>query len=359
MNNRVEELFHGYAIVHATLENKDRVAFILKEEVTQDTAEELDYIPGDDELATMAVLYEPSVWHSRDNFAAYRWREGVRNAFAVIEGRQRTGSIVICGISGGGQAGEFNVITDSEWYSKEDTWVELPFEHKAMLCATNIDSEVYFGGNLRNLFKRTGKNEWIDLTDEEQHPNLHEDIRHALESGHSISSVPVGFDGIDGFSRNDLYACGEQGELWHYNGERWRRLAPPVNFDMQAIVCAGDDNVYAGGDMGGLIRGRFDPQSGHEQWQIIKNPLNNTEQCFNSLAWFQDRLYLGNDWALYRLTKEDRIEKVVFPDNGFHQYSFQNVNACDTALLSYGPHQALTFDGERWEQVVGLIEIPL
>jgi hypothetical protein len=170
--------------------------------------------------------------------------------------------------------------------------------------------------------------------------------------------VAVGFDAIAGFNKSDIYGCGEEGDLWHYNGKTWHRLAPPVNFDMECIVCAGDGNVYIGGAMGGLIRGRFNPDTGEEHWHVIKNDLTGTEARFNSLAWFQDRLYLGHDWALYNLTQEDKVEKVVFPEGGIHQYSFQHVTACETALLSYGPHQAVVFDGEKWEQIVGGIVIP-
>jgi hypothetical protein len=227
-----------------------------------------------------------------------------------------------------------------------------------MLAATNIDGEVYFAGRLRKLFKRTAKNEWIDLTDENEHENLFVDLKEAKAQGRKPFTMPMGFHAIDGFNGSDIYCGGHQGDLWHFDGKAWRQLAPPVNFDMECIVCAGDGNVYIGGSMGGLIRGRFNPETGEERWQIIKNDLTGTDAHFNSLAWFQDRLYLGHDWALYNLTKEDKVEKVVFPKGGVHQYSFQHVTACETALLSFGPHQAVVFDGEKWEQIVGSIVIP-
>ncbi|MCU7858351.1 MAG: hypothetical protein KZQ86_00655 [Candidatus Thiodiazotropha sp. (ex Lucinoma kastoroae)] len=356
MNSRVSSIFDGNSIIHAAITNSDRMAFITKEEPSDSKRAKL----GDDQLATCVVYYNKNAnWDAEKHHFGYKgWSKGMRRAYVVFPGKNSLNNLVFCGVEGSGRCTMAEGPDDDVWFEKSLNIIK-PFDnHKAMLTATNIDGEVYFGGNIRKLYKRTDKNEWVDLTDENEHPNLHEDVRSALDSGRSIRSVPVGFDAIDGYSKSDIYGCGDGGDLWHFSGKNWRRLAPPVNFDMECIVCAGDGNVYIGGAMGGLIRGRFDPETGHEQWEEIKTPLSGSESRFTSLAWFQNRLYLGNDWALYHLTAEDKVEKVAFPKGGATQYSFQYVTACDTALLSYGPHQALVFDGEKWEQIVGVIEIP-
>ncbi len=36
-----------------------------------------------------------------------------------------------------------------------------------------------------------------------------------------------GFKDIDGFSENDLYACG--GEIMHFDGQRWTKLDTPTS----------------------------------------------------------------------------------------------------------------------------------
>ena len=81
----------------------------------------------------------------------------------------------------------------------------------------------------------------------------------------------------------------------------------------------------------------------------------------HALAWFKGKVYVGVEGGLYTIDEKGKIEKYVFPEDGFHQYSFRYVAACDEALLSYGGDQALIFDGKEWEQIMGkiLINLPL
>ncbi len=37
-----------------------------------------------------------------------------------------------------------------------------------------------------------------------------------------VNSIQIwGFDDLDGFSEQDMYAVGGAGDVWHYNGEIW------------------------------------------------------------------------------------------------------------------------------------------
>lgn len=359
-NDRINEIFHGFVITNVAIEHSSRIAFITKEVPTEAKSKKLGYDPGDDELATRIVLYNlMAIWATeKDNFVSKGWSVGVRRAYVAFTGEQDTGNLVVCGVEGSGTAFMSEGPLDDNWYDRPMKPVK-PFDnHKAMLAATNIDGEVYFAGRLRKLFKRVGKNQWIDLTDEKAHPYLFTDIAQARKQGRKPISMPMGFHAVDGFGKNDIYCCGHKSDLWHYDGTRWRRLDPPANFDMECIACAADGHVYIAGALGGIVKGRFDPKTSKERWQLIESGVWNTDTRFNSLAWFQGRLYLATDWALYYLGEQDKLHKYEFPKGGFEQYSFQHVTACDTALLSYGPYQALVHDGNQWEQIVGGIVVP-
>ena len=60
-----------------------------------------------------------------------------------------------------------------------------------------------------------------------------------------------------------IYAAGWEGEIWHYDGNRWSSICSPTNIILNDICCAGDGNVYAGGRVGMLIVCRRD------HWKVI------------------------------------------------------------------------------------------
>jgi len=124
---------------------------------------------------------------------------------------------------------------------------------------------------------------------------------------------------------------------------------------MEAVLCAPDGYVYLAGALGKVLKGRYDKDNG-EQWQLLKTPILD---IIHSLAWFKGKVYIGVSYGLYTIDKDGKVEEYQFPEDGVHQYSFRNVTACDEALLSYGANQAVVFDGEKWEQIIGKIIMPI
>jgi hypothetical protein len=76
----------------------------------------------------------------------------------------------------------------------------------------------------------------------------------------------------------ELYAVGWQGEIWHYDGEKWHQLPSPTKLVLVDVCCAGDGTVYACGREGLLLKGR------DQTWEIVEPP-GTPQVCGASRGW--------------------------------------------------------------------------
>jgi len=347
---RFEKFLEGYAILHAVVYNKKRMAFIIKH-----IGGEQGSLVGDDKLETRFFLYNSNIKPEKSGLVIKGWGEGVIRAWVAFHGTEKD-PVVICSNKAASCEYKSDIEIDT-WYS----WKQFPLPkniEKAMLRgiygSKHIDNETYMFGKFRKLYKRKGVQQWDDLSYEEEHPNLYADLEKHKKQGRHLQDLSIGFIAIDGFSKNDIYCGGGNGDLWHYNSKIWKRLDPPINSNITAILCAQDGYAYIGMDTGDILKGRYN-EDGSEHWELIKG--SGTE--IHSLAWFKNLIYIGSESGLYTINKKKKVEKYIFPIEGWHQYSFRNVSSCDEVLLSYGQHQALLFDGKKWEEVAGSIVVPV
>lgn len=177
-----------------------------------------------------------------------------------------------------------NVLSQTGEESKE---TEFEFEKRlpllkqiSVLQVREIDGKAYMAGSLRTVFRREGPNKWTCLSGNDLAVRDEADKEDRL----------YGFEDIDGFSANDIYACGGQGDICHYDGKQWTEVPCPTNVDLMSICCAENGKVYAGGIEGYLIEGRGD------NWKVIHKGGN---LWIESLAWYKDKLYLATGMGLY------------------------------------------------------------
>ena len=346
IKERFNSLLEGYVILHAIISSKNRMSFILKHTGGKNGA-----LAGDDQLATRFLLYNPKIKPEKHGLAAFRWDKGIAKAWVGFLGDMSESTIICTNL---GSCLE----CPNDFDLSNTVWNKLPNPtntKKAMLRAIKgvviIDKNIYMFGRFRKLYKKTSENKWEDLSYEGNSPSLHADLEKHKKQGRHLRNLGVGFSAIDGFSDNDIYCCGDRSDLWHYNGESWKRLDPPTNSDMTSILCAQDGYVYVGMGTGDVLKGRYE---GRENWELIRGDCNE----IHSLAWFQGNIYIGSELGLYTIEKNGKIKKYSFPKGSWHQYSFRNVASCNEALLSYGHHQALLFDGKKWDQIAGNIVVP-
>lgn len=150
----------------------------------------------------------------------------------------------------------------------------------SVLQVREIDGKAYMAGTLRTVFRREGPNKWTCLSGNDL----------AVRDEEDKEERSYGFEDIDGFTANDIYACGGEGDICHYDGKEWTEVPCPTNVDLMSICCAGNGKVYAGGIEGYLIEGRGD------SWKVIHKGGN---LWIESLAWYKDKLYLATGMGLY------------------------------------------------------------
>lgn len=187
----------------------------------------------------------------------------------------------------------------------------------------NISNAVYAVGMKRQVYRRIAENNWTPIDDTVYSP------------GQNV----VGFESLDGFNEEDLYAVGWEGEIWHFDGASWSQIDSPTNLILLDVCCAGDNNVYISGQMGLLIAGRGN------KWKIIDTQF---KENIWSMVWFQDSLYLSAYSGIYRL-HDNQIERINF--KGDIPATFYHLAAGDGLLVSIGGKDVMGFDGNAWFRI--------
>jgi hypothetical protein len=183
-----------------------------------------------------------------------------------------------------------------------------------------IDGTAYAVGMDRILYTRVSSEEWLPFD----------------------TGLPAGGDleFLDGFSKKDMYAVGWKGEIWHYDGRKWKLVGNPTNMILTSVVCAGDGNVYCVGQKGIVIRGR------DTKWEVLEHQT--TEGDLWDVEWFNDTVWVSSMQLVYTL-KGDELAPVDFgkdePDTTYH------LSTAGGVLWSIGQKDIMAFDGKKWTRV--------
>ncbi|CAA9198995.1 hypothetical protein FLACOL7796_02517 [Flavobacterium collinsii] len=192
-------------------------------------------------------------------------------------------------------------------------------------CLKEIAGSLYATGTQNQLFRYDGS-QW-----HEQDQGIFAPL---------VDQVNRTFNALDGFGADDIYAVGFRGQICHWDGQHWRELQSPTNLPLNAVLCAPDGQVYISGSGGTLFRG-----SAVTGWQDIgENSLS--DRTFESLAYFQERLYIA---AGQKLLTFDGVllQECQIPMTGETPY-FVSLDAAPDALWTAGNDCLLCFDGSTW-----------
>lgn len=305
--------------------NIERMSFVLK-----------DY-PHDDEdnrelleLPTRAITYRASL--PTGEYGISYWSNNIDLLHIEID-KERDKTIMV--------TQSFQTIESgiSEWYN-------IPNSEKGYLAQglANIDGQVYAFGMVRSVFKYIHEKQWENITTKTKHPNLYTDVEASKET---FVGDWVGFSALDGFSHNDIYAGGNRGDCWHYDGTKWTKVDLPLNADISSITCAPNGIVYIGCRTGSVLAGRED------KWVNI----DESKQITHS-AWFDERIYFASEnGRIYTHNMGDKeLKEASFktqhPDYMHHLIS--GISACEECLVVYTGVQAYAYDGENWHEVIEL-----
>ena len=201
----------------------------------------------------------------------------------------------------------------------------------------NIDGYVYGVGGWRSVCRREGPNHWIPLWDKTlPRPKVKQ----------NVDRLKYGFEDIHGFSANDLYAVGGEGDVWHYDGKRWKQIPFPSNMDLYNVCCGGDGQVSIGGRSGAIFRGR------ENRWQKLEG--GGLSLRIADMEWYQGKVWCTNDYGIWTI-EDSGLERVSLPDA---------VRGCaghlavgDGVMVIAGMYGAALHDGKEWQTLVDLVDL--
>lgn len=201
---------------------------------------------------------------------------------------------------------------------------QSPSQRGMLRSVRGIGGKAFAVGMQRQVYRRDGRDLWTSI-DNEMRP---------------AAGQVVGFESIDGFVDSDIYAVGWEGEIWHYDGQRWRQQGSPTNFILTDVCCAADGNVYACGRVGMLLTGRND------KWRVVED--STMKHDIWSLAWFDGQLYAATYRGLYRLERERFVEVDFGQDR---PKTFYKLTATKEVMWSIGAKDIFAFDGNSWTRI--------
>ncbi|MNP05678.1 hypothetical protein D3C76_976340 [compost metagenome] len=209
----------------------------------------------------------------------------------------------------------------------EDLVAEKPSKHGLLRDIRPIGENVYATGFGRQVYVR--------------HSRTWQRCDQGVAEDPTADSLS-GFESIDGFGEEEIYAVGNQGEIWCRRQGAWQRSESPTNIILENVLCAPDGMVYISGQLGIVLRGRAD------RWELIEHEL--TEDTFWDMAWFADRLWLSTTRGLYTL-QGGKLEKA---DTGLPKdQTFRYLDANQECLWSSGERHLAAFDGMTWTRIPG------
>lgn len=222
----------------------------------------------------------------------------------------------------------------------EDMETKIPYDEikgpqrGGMVNPKNIGGYVYAVGARRSVCRREGPNHWVPLwNDSLPIPK--------------VKSTPdlddFGFEAIDGFSPDDIYAAGGKGDVWHFDGKRWRQIPFPSNMDLYNVCCGGDGQVYIGAQSGHVFRGRG------QKWEhICKGGIS---LRFKDMVWFQDSVWCTNDYGIWRIHNGKR-DSVDLPPGICSCAGY--ASAADGIMVMAGMYGAAMHNGKEWGNLVDM-----
>jgi hypothetical protein len=226
--------------------------------------------------------------------------------------------------------GEVYVLGDGDDDDEKSITSRKPSFFTSLRCIAG--GFAYAVGVGREIYRRTAPNKWQRLTTDDLTKPLNGNLENA------------GFDDIDGFAEDDIYACGPRGNLWHFDGKRWTREEIPTDAALEKIVCASDGLVYLTTDRHDLWVGR------KGKWKSIRINLG-SDEFFQEIVSYQELVIVSTDEALYDVsTGEARPLPIGQPPMS----NFAHLASGDGILVVAGVDEAFLHDGLRWKKIFQL-----
>ncbi len=190
------------------------------------------------------------------------------------------------------------------------------------------DGRAYAVGTGRQAYVRDGSRKWRCIDETAQ--------------GGALPLEDTCFHSIGGFTAEEIYAVGWEGEIWFYDSHTWTPQSSPTNLAIYEVLCAPDGFVYACGQTGLILRGRRD------QWTVLEQ--DETAEDFWGIASFNGRIFLSTNAFLYEL-QGTRLTQVAYAGIEMPK-TCHKLGVSENCLWSVGAKDLLQFDGQNWQKLL-------
>ncbi|MBN1508258.1 MAG: hypothetical protein JW955_15530 [Sedimentisphaerales bacterium] len=183
----------------------------------------------------------------------------------------------------------------------------------------------YAVGVHRRIYRRQAPNRWVYLSDPKMASGPMDD---------------AGFSDIDGFSDKELFACGDCGDLWTYDGKEWTREDVGTNSNLKKVCCGPDGVVYMITNAQELVIGN------RSSWRVVHQDIGN--QVLEEIVCFQSRVLVSTEDMVLEVLGDELVPAELGMPK---MESTAHLAAGDGILVVAGSHEACMFDGEKWMKV--------
>jgi len=190
-----------------------------------------------------------------------------------------------------------------------------------------IDDSLYLVGMGRLVMERVNVGQWRDMS----------------PKGDQVKGQVVGFEDIGGFSSEEVYAVGWQGEIWWRDKMKWRQVDSPVSANLNSIACGAEGVVYIVGDDGVMLEGR------RETWKVIDT--GKSENLLD-VAVFKQQIFAVTDFSILRLSPDGRLVPADNFIDDDRPSTCLHLLDCPDAVFSMGPSDLFRLTDGPWERLV-------
>lgn len=312
-----EEIAKGFTVYDCAFRTPTTQVFVLKEDV-----EHLDPLP----LTRFLIVStdpKPAFWCKQFNYFHATHIACDTDSKEAVMIDSYTNVYAYDGTREGRESAYPNELTGSDL-------------HGVASNIKRIGSSVYLIGGPRQFYKRLGLDSWQNKADSIELPEgYHSDGPDLVKL---VSNT--GWRDADGFSENEVYAVGGLGDVWHFSGRDWQQCDFPSNELLHNVCCAGDGNVYIGGNLGSLWVGK------QNKWKQLSS--QRFMMPWKGMVWYQNRLIVGSDYGLWEL-REGSLERADVPATVQLCSASLDVSPDGKYLLTGGGHGACLHDGRDWK----------
>jgi hypothetical protein len=191
-----------------------------------------------------------------------------------------------------------------------------------------IGAGIFAAGMGRQVYQRVSAGTWVAIHGRMLQPASLTEVR--------------GFNAIHGLNESELLAGGWFGEIYRRKGKSWREEDSGTNVILNDVHITPEGTSFACGQMGTLL------YNSGRGWQKVDH--DGTEDEIHSLQWFDGKLYLATDEALFTVDSGGKLKRVKVSASGGS--TFQALHANDGVLLSVGIKDIWwTRDARKWHRL--------